>query len=337
MALRRVVSPNQFYRPTSTDVTDTNVYSDPRVKASTKGAVYGIQTVPTYTDTSNPFNFTPGQVSNNFQSSNIVGQQYPWLHEAPSSYLPSSQADMDFDDQFGMLGSLFGPHIRQAMNTPLVMRDPITGQVAGNFLGMTGGLTVNVSIDESLTEKQYTYGTPDYFRRIAMDMRPSDNNMLLSPIYAAMGWSSSVVNAQQDREVLRTAKPSDTKTYYVTGMGVSSRSYDYAPTPTVYRSPEAAASYAISGGYSSNVTSYNVGTPALDTELRKLVHPDALAVRNAPGYGGLGPYDVFDNLGTGQFHTQTHVVTGTWKPPSIPYPTSSNSSASFSYSSGLIK
>jgi hypothetical protein len=126
----------------------------------------------------NPWGFTAGQLDppagfTSFEGANTVGQQYADFNEAPVAYKAQHPlwgtdggSSYNFDTQFGMLGSFYGPHVRQALETPIQGRDPQT------FGG--DGFSGSVSVDWALGEKIATLGTPQFFRSIYQNSQPTD-------------------------------------------------------------------------------------------------------------------------------------------------------------------
>lgn len=227
MALRRVVTPTRFSTPTMgsqlTTLRNATVLSGALARPAATTAA------------TNPFGFTEGQLAAGFQSMNTIGRQYAEFEgEAPSSYVSEhpvfgsdAGASFRFDEQFGMLGSLVGPQARQALQTPITTRDPITGSVVGEG----GAVGINVGIDWALGEKQRTFGTPEFFRKLYRDSLPSDPSM--------EAFGSSLVSTT----------PAAAKSWYDSQTTYTDR----WGTPISYKDPYAAADTAIGGGFQNGV------------------------------------------------------------------------------------
>lgn len=255
------------------------------------GAVY-LTAQQTATSTSNPWDFTPGQIAAGFESANIVGQKYPNFHEAPTQYLASTTAEAESDaGGYGMLGSLFGPQIRQALETPIQHRNvPLSGSVSGPG----GEISYNVSIDWALGEKQATMGTPQYFRKLYRDSVPWDdaaNMAALSP-GSYLGDVSPSANAmyQSYKEQAQYASS-------LFGSSMSTTGTLKAFTPS------SAAASAINTGYSSTVKTAAGTTPFGD------VDPRVRALES------LRPTEHYLGTGTGDFETSHVRITGSFSYP----------------------
>jgi hypothetical protein len=225
----------------------------------------------------NPFGFNYYQLQNGFQAANTIGRQYGEFDEAPMGYIsehPVFGSDFgssyNFDTMFGMLGSLIGPHVRQALETPIVHRDPITGSVVSG----DNSVDINVGIDWALGEKQATFGTPEYFRSLYYDSLPT------SPGAYALGLALTSPSAYRDSQ--RT---------YQNKYG----------TPISYKDPTAAANVALSGGYQDGVvTRVEQGDRGGMYDVHNLAYkdPHAAAIFKESRYR---PNEFYLGTGTGDF------------------------------------
>jgi hypothetical protein len=252
MALRRVTTPRTFFKAVT-----PNLKGSMDTVSGTGGST-----------SAGGFNFTPEQHAAGFQQANTVGRQYPEFAEAPRSYVSEhpifgsdAGASYRFDESFGMLGSLIGPHARQALNTPITGRTPSltvnyydakAGQAVDASADTLRGYSINASIDWALGEKQATFGTPEYFRKAYRDAQVGD------PALIAYGAELQ----------LRQATPETRKAWYDS----NNASYeDSTGTKVKYKTPTLSASSAINGGYQNRNVSISSGVEEVRSGMHDMV------------------------------------------------------------------
>jgi hypothetical protein len=281
MALRRVTTPNTYKA-----INPNTILNDAIVEGSrTPGLIGSSNTAGSW----GAINAT--QAAAGFQSANTIGQKYPSLHEAPVNYLASSFTQAQSDaDRYGMMASLFGGQVRQALETPITHRGDV---MSATTAGPGGSITSRVSIDWALGEKQATVGTPQYFQKLYRDSMPITGDPY-SGMMAIPGLSASTRAAVQQAGYQARAYETATQT-----------SGGYAPPSYMsYRSPHEAAELAYQGGYSSYVARPPDPTPSYEEYL----YP-SYDIRRNESYLGTG---------TGDFRTSRTYVSGGY---SLPYPT----------------